>query len=187
MLFLLIEENFIWRENMVELEFQNYEENVKLFNKTKEKLSKVLTRAQTIEHVGSTAIENMFGKNIIDILVGVKNQEDFDLTFKQIEALGFRVGKRTESNFYHFFASSESETKSGDIHIHLVIIGTERYEEFLILRDFLKTHPEEAKKYSDHKLEMIKNGVTERKEYRATKSLYVENLINRAKQELKNK
>ena len=36
-------------------------------------------------------------------------------------------------DIYQFFASRKEETKSGDIHIHLVVKNTDRYKEFIIL------------------------------------------------------
>ena len=167
---------------MVELEIQDYNYNVKFFNRVKNDLLKNLTCINSIEHVGSTAIPNMYGKNILDVLVGVKNQADFDKTFKEILGLKFRASKNTESNFYHFFASAEGETKSGDVHIHLAIENTERYKEFLLLRNYLLSHEDEAKKYSEHKIYLTSHGVTDRKEYRTEKSKYVAELIARAKE-----
>lgn len=169
---------------MVELVLQNYDENVSVFNKQKENLLKNLSCPVQISHVGSTAIKDMYGKNILDILVGVKNENDFSVTFSELEKLGFLPSKnpQTSTSIYHFFASSEGETKSGDIHIHLCIMGTERYDEFLILKTYLISHPEEAKEYSDHKIELINKGFTNRKIYKAEKSKYVSDLISRAKQ-----
>lgn len=167
---------------MVELEFQNYEENVKTFNKIKDNLLKSISRPIIVDHVGSTAIKNMFGKNIIDILVGVQNHEDFEIVYKELTNLEFYPSKNFESNIYHFFASTDAETKSGDIHIHLAIIGTDRYQDFLTLKYYLINNPDEAKAYSDHKLELIKKGTTERSNYRKEKSKYVSNLILKARQ-----
>ena len=70
---------------------------------------------------------------------------------------------------------------SGDIHIHLVILGTERYSEFLILRDYLLQNEEEAVNYSNLKKDIIDKGITDRREYKAIKSPYVTELLVRAK------
>ena len=58
---------------------------------------------------------------------------------------------------------------------------TSRYDDFVVLRDYLLKFPDEAKRYSEFKQELIKNNVVDRKEYRAQKSVYVSNLIERAK------
>jgi GrpB-like predicted nucleotidyltransferase (UPF0157 family) len=62
-----------------------------------------------------------------------------------------------------------------------VIKNTERYREFLILRNYLLNNKEEAKNYSDMKKEILNNGFNDRKEYRRIKSKYVTELIERAK------
>ena len=68
-----------------------------------------------------------------------------------------------------------------------MVTNTERYDEFLILRDYLLENKAEATAYSNHKKELIKNGITDRKQYRSTKSEYVSKLIERAKNHFKYK
>ncbi|MCR5422978.1 MAG: GrpB family protein [Bacilli bacterium] len=57
---------------------------------------------------------------------------------------------------------------------------TQRYEEFIMLRDYLLQNEEEAVNYSNYKKELLDKGITERKEYREAKSQYVEKLLKRA-------
>ena len=52
---------------MVELEKQNYLENKKMYKEIESNLKKQLGEFVPIDHVGSTAIPDMCGKNIIDI------------------------------------------------------------------------------------------------------------------------
>ena len=168
---------------MVELIKQNYLENKNKFEQTKAMLTKKLGNNVPVNHVGSTAIPEIeVGKNIIDVLVGATNKAEFDKLFKLIEDLGFYPSTNSKSDIYQFFASRQGETGNGDTHIHLVIINTERYDEFLTLKTYLLENKDEAINYSNHKKELITLGTTNRKEYRATKSKYVTNLIERAKQ-----
>lgn len=164
---------------MVEIIKQNFEENKKKFNETKQILSSIFGEKTPIDHVGSTAIPDIYGKNIIDILVGAKDEEEFAKFDKLILKLGYRGSDNNKTNIYRFFASKFGETGNGDTHIHLGIIGTKRYEDFLILRDYLLSHPDEAKKYSDHKKQLIEQNITDRKLYRKTKSKYVEALFEK--------
>lgn len=167
---------------MVDLVYQDYEKNIKFFKKIKQELLAGLTATKKIEHVGSTAIKNMYGKNILDILVGVETSGDFDVTFKELENLGYFASTNFSSDIYHFFASRVEETGDGDVHIHLCLTNTDRYEDFVVLRDYLRKNPSEAKAYSDFKLSLINAGFIERKKYRAEKSTYVSDLIKRAKE-----
>lgn len=171
---------------MVTIIKQNYEENKYLFNKTKETLRKYLSANIPITHVGSTAIPDMYGKNIIDILIGAKDKTQFEEITQILTNASFVPSKKSKDEIYQFFSSKETETASGDIHIHLVITNTERYSEFIILKDYLLNNKEEALKYSNFKQELIKHDIKDRKQYKAIKSEYVTKLIERAKSALGN-
>ena len=166
---------------MVELERQNLKDNKKIYNKIEKDLKSKLPTGISIDHVGSTAIPNMYGKNIMDILIGAKDEEEFSLIKKILEENKFIASDKSKTDVYQFFATHTGETKKGDIHIHLVIKDSERYKEFIILRNYLLNNKEEAKAYSDYKRELIKKGITERKEYKRIKGDYVTTLIARAK------
>ena len=61
------------------------------------------------------------------------------------------------------------------------MMDTERYSEFIILREYLLNNNEEATNYSNLKKEIIDKGITDRREYKAIKSPYVTELLSRAK------
>lgn len=166
---------------MVELVRQNLRENKKIYNNVVRGLRKVIAKNVPIDHVGSTAIPNMYGKNIIDILIGAKDLKEIDKLTDIISSSGFYGSKKNKDDIYRFFASTEEETKSGDIHIHLVILDTDRYKDFITLRDYLLNNKEEVKEYSKFKKELLKKGYEDRKDYKKIKSEYVSNLIIRAK------
>ncbi len=165
---------------MVELIKQNFNENFKRYLKSKITLTNLLGTNIFIEHVGSTSIPDMFGKNIIDILIGVNNDNDFEKFTKILLNNGFFVGKNS-TEIYKFFASKKEETTSGDIHIHLVIKNTERFNDFLILKNYLLNNKNVRNDYCNFK-KYILTKTTDRTEYRKIKSEYVANLLNRAKQ-----
>lgn len=166
---------------MVELKIQDFEYNKEKYLEVEKQLKKLLGSNVKVDHVGSTAIPNMVGKNIIDILVAAKNENEFQIFLEKIKGLGFFASLNSRSEIYQFFASKETETGDGDTHIHLVVKTTERYREFLWLRDYLLENPQEAEDYSNLKKQLIESGITDRKQYRATKSEYVSALIERAK------
>ena len=169
---------------MVKLEKQNFDENKQRYFEVKKWLEKGIGNF-SIFHVGSTAIPDMYGKNIIDILIGVDNEKEFEFVSNSLVRLGFNTSAKSKEKDYQFFASKKEETSSGDIHIHLAIKGTLRYSDFLVLKKYLLENKDEAKKYSDKKLELINNGIEDRKEYKRIKSEYVSELINRARENVK--
>lgn len=60
---------------MIELVRQNFKQNKKIFNNVKKQLPKEFDLGIPIDHVGSTALKNMYGKNIIVILIGAHDKE----------------------------------------------------------------------------------------------------------------
>lgn len=167
---------------MVTLVNQNFEENKKLYNKIEEELRKIFNNNIPITHVGSTAIPNMCGKNIIDILIGVENITQKEEFTNILINKDFTPSMKSKTEVYQFLSSKDTETGSGDTHIHLVVKDTDRYNEFIILKEYLLANNEEAQNYSNFKKEIIEKGITERKEYKAVKSEYVTDLIKRAKE-----
>lgn len=166
---------------MVELVVQDFDKNKQIYTQAKQNLQNVLGEDIDIHHVGSTVIPNIVGKNIIDILLGADDKQQFDFYFQKLISLGFFASKNSQTEIYTFFASSQTETGSGDFHIHLVVKNTERYSEFLVLKKYLLENPAEAQAYSEHKKQIL-NQTLERKQYRQIKSEYVSALIERAKQ-----
>lgn len=165
---------------MVQLQKQNYKENQKKYKEVLKKLRKRIDKKIPIDHVGSTALPNMYGKNIIDILIGVREEIDMDKYSGILKELGYFPGKHNYG-IYRFFASTEKETKIGDVHIHLVYINSDRYRDFITLRDYLLINKEEKKAYSEFKKSIINNGNNARNEYKLIKSKYVNELLKRAK------
>lgn len=172
---------------MVTLVNQNYLENKNLYNKIEVELRKDLDKTIPINHVGSTAIPEMCGKNIIDILVGASDGKQFEELIIYFIAKGYRASIKSKTEIYQFFSSREGETESGDTHIHLVMLGTQKYDEFIILRDYLLNNKDEALKYSNLKKELIESGIVERKQYKNAKSEYVTKLLERAKEIMERK
>lgn len=167
---------------MISLVKQDYNENRKLYERVENKLRKKISEDVPITHVGSTAIPSiLYGKNIIDILIGAKDKKQFDDITATLISDGYVPSQKSKDEIYQFFSSIAGETGSGDTHIHLVVMGTERYSEFIILRDYLINNEEEATRYSNLKKEIIDKGITDRKEYKAVKSPYVTELLIRAK------
>lgn len=166
---------------MIHLVRQNYRENTRLFNRVRRQLYGVLGGDIIIEHVGSTAISKMSGKNIIDVLVGVPSGYIIEENAQKIDKLGYFRGKNNSHGVYIFFASKESETGNGDVHIHLVPQDSEHFRDFLLLKKYLLDNPNATEKYSNFKYQTAKKANDDRKLYKLLKSKYVDMLLAEAR------
>ena len=165
---------------MVKIVRQNYRCNRVIFNRVKKELESFIKVDCIISHVGSTIIPNISGKNIIDILIGVMNTNDLTIVTNTLIKNGYYLGKETNKN-YQFLASRKEETREGDIHLHVTIINSAKYNNFLLLKNYLLNNPNIAKDYSNHKKILANKYQLNRKEYRKIKSDYVSKMITDAR------
>lgn len=110
-----------------------------------------------------------------------KNIDEYEKIKDILISKGYFCSNKTKEKEYQFFSSTKKETSSGDIHIHLTILGTNKYNDFLILKEYLLNNKKEAKEYSNFKQKIIEDGIKDRKKYKEIKSKYVEDLLNKAK------
>ena len=149
------------------------------FKKEKKILKKILKYFDVqIEHVGSTSIPGLSAKPIIDIAIGVKDEK----TLFEIESIMAEAG-------YHI--SNDYETK-GEIlarkgppecrthYIHMQLIGSEYWDEFMYFKRYLLDHPEEIKVYENLKKELSCKYAEERKKYTAGKNEYISSILKKA-------
>ncbi|MXX13129.1 MAG: GrpB family protein [Gemmatimonadetes bacterium] len=110
------------------------------FNVEKRKLWDIFsTAAIEIEHIGSTAIENLPSKPIIDIAVKIKNHKDADGFIKALAQIGYDFYPTRSSTERHFFA------KGTPVKFHLSIAYTDRggfWDRQILFRDFLRSNQE---------------------------------------------
>jgi GrpB-like predicted nucleotidyltransferase (UPF0157 family)/GNAT superfamily N-acetyltransferase len=131
----------------------------KLFEEEKIRLQKVLGDiAIHIEHIGSTAIPEIYSKPIIDILIGVKDLNQFSADhIKKIESLGYIYNSAFEAELpYRRFFQKSDENHNRTHHIHLVNYPSAWWQRHILFRDYLRQHPDDAREYEAQKLALAK-------------------------------
>lgn len=166
---------------MLNLEHQDYQKNIQKFRAESATLAGIVGESFAIHHVGSTVIPNMSGKNILDILIGAPNNASLTDALRKLEVDGGYFSSKSAENGYVFLASRIEETGSGDIHLHLTLINSERYNDFLHLKKYLLENPVEAREYGKVKSLIAKKVNHDRSDYRKEKSEYVASLLQKAR------
>ncbi|MCR5422977.1 MAG: GrpB family protein [Bacilli bacterium] len=97
---------------MIVLIKQNYYKNKELYNIIESNLRLKLDDSIPIHHVGSTSIPTIqYGKNIIDILIGAKDKEQFEQIKGVLENEGYVPSQKSKDEIYQFFSSIAEETR----------------------------------------------------------------------------
>jgi GrpB-like predicted nucleotidyltransferase (UPF0157 family) len=134
--------------------------------------------AVRIDHVGSTAVPGLAAKPIIDIQVSVHALEPLEAYRVPLEALGYLFVFNPEMPDFHFFGKPPERPRS--YHIHVIQAGGPHEQRHLVVRDFLRAHPEVAREYAGLKRAVAEQHPGDRLSYMAGKEAFVVELERRA-------
>ncbi len=137
-----------------------------------------------INHIGSTAIQGIWAKNIIDILIEIDPDENIEAVAKTIESNGcirmFSGANRISLNQGYTEHGFEEKV----YHLHLRRAGDNNE---LYFRDYLNEHPKIAKEYERLKLDLWKQYEYNRDGYTEAKADFVKKWTLEAKKLYRNK
>lgn len=169
--------NLLWRMDMKVRLTDFNEEWARMFQAEAE-LLKIIFGDEIIkvEHFGSTSVQGMKAKPVIDMMCIVKDIEKIELFNREMTLLGYDVaGEWGIAGRRLFRKGGENRTH----HIHFYQYDNVQIERHLIFRDYLRTHPEEAANYSRFKVELTKQ-FDHTSEYSKAKNDFVQEMEQRA-------
>ncbi|HLQ71409.1 MAG TPA: GrpB family protein [Bacillota bacterium] len=133
-----------------------------------------------IEHIGSTAIEGMHAKPVIDILVGTDTHTPPDKELMRgLQAAGF-LRLRVERPEEIICAKFTDNTYQEKTHfVHLVVYKGDLWKDLIFFRDYLNRHEEARKAYSLIKESFVKNASSGINTYTDYKESFVKSIIDK--------
>jgi GrpB-like predicted nucleotidyltransferase (UPF0157 family) len=135
----------------------------------------------TVEHVGSTAVPGLAAKPIIDLLVGVRSLPEARTSCVQpLQALRYRYMAEYESWLPDEMLFRKGIPGPWTHHAHLMEPTCPRWEEFTLLRDYLRRHEEVASAYADLKRALALVFEDDIAGYRNAKAPFIEAVMARA-------
>ena len=145
------------------------------------RLKCILPNSAEIFHIGSTAIEGIWAKPIIDILVELNPTARLLPAAKAIEAQGYIIMSQNKRRISLNKGYTEKGFAEKVFHLHLQ--HTSEKDEVLF-RDYLNLHPETAKEYERLKLSLCKRYEHDRDAYTNAKSEFVKKYTALAKADI---
>jgi GrpB-like predicted nucleotidyltransferase (UPF0157 family) len=118
------------------------------FLKIKTELADALGQLATgIEHVGSTSVEGLSAKPVIDIDVVIKDYSVFDNVVIALEKIGYRhEGNLGIPEREAFKYDGKEHLKKH--HLYVCPEDSEELKRHIAFRDYLRSHPDAVKEYS---------------------------------------
>ena len=132
-----------------------------------------------IHHIGSTSIPNIHAKPVIDILIGVKDIENVDKHNKEMEKLGYIAKGEFGIPGRRFFLKGLYNRTH---HVHIFQTGNTEIERHLNFRDYMISHPEEAKYYGALKKELATKFRHDNEGYCNGKDTFIKDIDKKAEE-----
>ena len=133
--------------------------------------------AAAIEHVGSTAVPDLPAKPIIDIDVLLKTESDFAAVIDCLAKLGYVHRGNLGIPEREVFATPVRDVPH---HLYVCPAGSRTFQEHMAFRNYLRSHPREAREYADLKRSLALRFRDDRSAYTSGKSAFVAEIVSRA-------
>ncbi len=128
-----------------------------------------------INHIGSTAIPNIQAKPIIDILVEVSKESDWNRLRDILESSGYICMSNSATRMSFNKGYTPLGYAERVFHIHIHPIGD---NDKLFFRDYLLAHPDVAKEYEVLKMSLLPEFKHNRDAYTAAKTEFVHSIMS---------
>lgn len=129
-----------------------------------------------LEHVGSTSVEGLSAKPVIDMVLVVADSSDEDTYVPQLEARGFVLHIREPEWFEHRLLKAPEV----EANLHVFSHGCDEVTRMLVFRDWLRSHSADKKLYERTKRELAARTWKYTQHYADAKSEVIQEILGRA-------
>ena len=137
-------------------------------------------QAIAIEHVGSTSVPGLAAKPTIDVAIGVRSMEESRAATQPLIDLGYAKG-RDNSPDWRYFDIEDRGPGVPNVHLHVVPFGGRRWNQYLLFRDYLRSHADAATAYAELKRALAEEFGRDRLGYVEAKTDFVNEVLTRAR------
>jgi GrpB-like predicted nucleotidyltransferase (UPF0157 family) len=133
-----------------------------------------------IQHVGSTSIPGMTAKPIIDIAIAVESFEAASACIEPMKQIGYEYAGENGIPRRHYFVKRDPSTTH---HVHMLEQQSQEWENHLLFRDHLRSHPEAAEAYAALKTQLADELPRDRDAYTNGKAPFIKRILRLARLE----
>lgn len=165
-------------KNSVELKDYTYLYKI-IYQMEKDRLSFILDASMEVYHVGSTSVEGLCAKPIIDIAIVVNNLNDILPYVKTMEKQGYYFRDDNGVKGEYLFHRGDGDKRY--CYVHVIEKDSTRYNNFMNFKKYLEEHKETITEYNNLKKELEKKYKTDRKKYTEGKNDFIQRILKEYK------
>lgn len=151
-----------------------------LYEQEKLRLLAAIPDVFFIEHIGSTAIEALVAKPVLDIAIGLGAHIEGERLLPRMCSLGYDyLGEKGITGRYFFVLRKKAYSL---IHLHMYQHDHANLLDNLVFRNHLRQHPEAIAAYSQLKKTLCLRYGKDRAAYTEAKSAFIQAILLQARQ-----
>jgi GrpB-like predicted nucleotidyltransferase (UPF0157 family) len=133
---------------------------------------------QDIQHMGSTSVEGLAAKPIIDMMIGIRTLDDAKHCIPSLEAMGYEYVPEFEKDLpmRRYLRKSIDGIRTN--HIHMVERSSDFWNKHIAFRDILRTHATVRDEYAALKYRLSEAYRDDREGYTDAKTDFIETALS---------
>jgi len=158
------------------------------FEKIKAFICDLVPFSIEVEHIGSTAVVDLGGKEVIDVMI-ITEKENMRKIIELLESKGYKFNPEPGFGTFpeRFFISGPFRYDDEELHVHyhITFSGSNEHKDKLLFRDYLKCHSDDARTYYNLKKEWSIKAGTDKIRFAELKTSYINEVLEKARKELR--
>ncbi|ALL24131.1 GrpB family protein [Bacillus tropicus] len=131
-----------------------------------------------IEHIGSTSVQGLGAKPLIDMMIGVTDLQIIVKWIDDLLKIGYEYVPKETPNWRFF---RKGKWRAGTHHLHVYIYNSDEWKNNLLFRDFLIKHEWARKEYRELKERLAATYPFDRVSYTNAKAPFIQKILELAK------
>jgi GrpB-like predicted nucleotidyltransferase (UPF0157 family) len=137
---------------------------------------------EVVEHVGSTAVPGLDAKPVIDLMVGVRDIQGARRCIRPLEEIGYSYWAENPNPDRMLFVRFVDTRRTSRSHnLHVVEVGGDLWNDRIVFRDHLRSHPEAVDEYARFKQVLAERLRDDREAYTRAKTDFILAILERAR------
>ena len=132
--------------------------------------------AVDIQHVGSTPVEGLIAKPILDIALALRAHADVPALTECLCEAGYIYRRDSGDDGGHLFVR-ECEPNVRTIHLHAVLHADPQWGNYLLFRDTLRRDPAARARYAELKRRLAQQYLDDRPAYTTGKETFIRGVL----------